>query len=145
MDMKLEVSIIPVSDVDRAKAFYTKLGWRLDIDYIADEHFRALQFTPPNSEASIIFGKGITSARPGSVDSLVLAVDDIEAAHADLVARGIEASQVFHYSAGPFNNSLTAVPGLFIRCDSGTANPGTHRISLPETTTGHVLRAVPVT
>lgn len=106
MDMKLEVSIIPVSDVDRAKAFYTKLGWRLDIDYAADEHFRALQFTPPNSEASIIFGKGITSARPGSVDSLVLGVNDIEAAHADLVARGVEASEVFHYSAGPFNNSV---------------------------------------
>jgi predicted enzyme related to lactoylglutathione lyase len=80
MDMKLEVVVIPVSDVDRAKAFYEKLGWRLDIDYAPDERFRVLQFTPPGSGASIIFGKGITSARAGSFDHLVLAVDDVDAA-----------------------------------------------------------------
>jgi catechol 2,3-dioxygenase-like lactoylglutathione lyase family enzyme len=105
MDMKLEVLVIPVSDVDRAKAFYEKLGFRLDIDYVANEDFRVLQFTPPGSEASIIFGKGITPARRGSTDSLVLAVDDIDAAHANLIARGVEVSEVFHYAGGPFNNT----------------------------------------
>jgi catechol 2,3-dioxygenase-like lactoylglutathione lyase family enzyme len=106
MNMKLEVVIVPVSDVDRAKAFYEKLGFRLDIDYAADENFRVLQFTPPRSEASIIFGKGITSARSGPADSLVLAVDDIDAARDDLIARGVNVSEVFHYAGGPFNNSV---------------------------------------
>jgi catechol 2,3-dioxygenase-like lactoylglutathione lyase family enzyme len=106
MDMKLEVIIIPVSDVNRAKAFYEKMGFRSDIDYAADENFRVLQFTPPHSEASIIFGKGITSAKSGSVDSLVLAVDDVEAARTDLIARGVKVSEVFHYAGGPFNNSV---------------------------------------
>ena len=106
MDMKLEVLLLAVSDVDRAKAFYEKLGFRLDIDYAADENFRVLQFTPPRSEASIIFGKGITSARSGPADSLVLAVDDIDAARDDLIARGVKVSEVFHYAGGPFNNSV---------------------------------------
>ena len=106
MNMKLEVVIVPVSDVDRAKAFYEKLGFRLDIDYAADENFRVLQFTPPRSEASIIFGKGITSARSGPADSLVLAVDDIDAARDDLIARGVNVSEVFHYAGGPFINSV---------------------------------------
>ena len=106
MDMKLEIIVIPVSDVDRAKAFYEKLGFRLDIDYVADEKFRALQFTPPNSDASIIFGKGITAAPPGSIDQLVLAVDDVDAARSDLIARGVDVSEVFHYAGGPFNNSV---------------------------------------
>jgi catechol 2,3-dioxygenase-like lactoylglutathione lyase family enzyme len=105
MNMKLEVVIVPVSDVDRAKAFYEKMGFRLDIDYVADENFRLLQFTPPNSEASIIFGKGITPAESGAVDSLVLAVDDVDAARADLTARGVNVSEVFHYAGGPFNNT----------------------------------------
>jgi catechol 2,3-dioxygenase-like lactoylglutathione lyase family enzyme len=106
MDMKLEVVVVPVSDVDRAKAFYEKLGFRLDIDYAANENFRVIQFTPPGSEASIIFGKGITSAKSGLADSLVLAVNDITAARDDLVARGVNVSEVFHYAAGPFNNSV---------------------------------------
>ena len=106
MDMKLEVLVIPVSDVDRAKAFYEKLGFRLDIDYVGNEDFRILQFTPPSSEASIIFGKGITPARRGSADSLVLAVDDIDAARDDLIARGVEVSEVFNYAGGPFNNAV---------------------------------------
>jgi predicted enzyme related to lactoylglutathione lyase len=92
MDMKLEVLVIPVSDVDRAKAFYEKLGFRLDIDYVANDKFRVIQFTPPNSEASIIFGKGITSAKSGLADSLVLAVEDVEAARADLASRGANVS-----------------------------------------------------
>jgi catechol 2,3-dioxygenase-like lactoylglutathione lyase family enzyme len=106
MDMKLEVVVIPVSDVDRAKVFYEKLGFRLDIDHVASENFRAVQFTPPNSEASIIFGKGVTSAPPGSIDQLVLAVDDVDATRNDLIARGVDVSEVFHYAGGPFNNSL---------------------------------------
>jgi catechol 2,3-dioxygenase-like lactoylglutathione lyase family enzyme len=106
MDMKLEILVIPVSDVDRAKAFYQKLGFRLDIDYVANATFRVVQFTPPNSEASIIFGKGITSAKSGLADSLVLAVEDVEAARADLASRGANVSEVFHYAGGPFNNSV---------------------------------------
>ncbi|MEY2501081.1 MAG: hypothetical protein QOI07_1415 [Verrucomicrobiota bacterium] len=104
MNMKLEVIILPVSDVDRAKAFYEKLGFRLDIDLV-NENFRALQFTPPQSDASIIFGKGITSAEPGSAE-LVLAVENADTARDDLVARGVNVSEVFHYAAGPFNNSV---------------------------------------
>ena len=106
MDMKLEVLVIPVSDVDRAKAFYQKLGFRLDIDYVANDKFRVVQFTPPNSEASIIFGKGIMSAKSGLADSLVLAVEDVEAARADLASRGANVSEVFHYAGGPFNNAV---------------------------------------
>ena len=105
-DMKLEVVLLGVSDVDRAKAFYQKLGWRLDGDFTVGDGFRAVQMTPPNSAASIIFGKGVTSAQPGSAHSLVLAVDDVDAARADLVARGVEVSEVFHYAGGPFNNSV---------------------------------------
>ena len=104
MNMKLEVVIVPVSDVDRAKAFYEKMGFRLDID-IANENFRGIQFTPPGSEASIIFGKGVTSVRAGSAE-LVLAVNDIDAAREELKARGVNVSEVFHYAGGPFNNAV---------------------------------------
>ena len=105
IDMKLEVVVLGVSDVDRAKAFYENLGWRLDIDIAAGD-FRGVQMTPHNSEASIIFGKGITSAKPGSAHSLVLAVDDVDAARDDLIARGVDVSEVFHYAGGPFNNAV---------------------------------------
>src|SRR5215475_7846128 len=104
MNMKLEVVIVPVSDVDRAKAFYEKLGFRLDID-IVNGNFRGIQFTPPQSEASIIFGKGVTSAGAGSAE-LVLAVDNVDAAREDLIARGVNVSEVFHYAGGPFNNAV---------------------------------------
>jgi catechol 2,3-dioxygenase-like lactoylglutathione lyase family enzyme len=106
VDMKLEVVVLGVSDVDRAKAFYENLGWRLDADFDSGDGFRVLQLTPHNSEASIIFGKGVTSAKPGSADSLTLAVDDINAARDDLIARGVEVSEVFHYAGGPFNNAM---------------------------------------
>jgi len=111
MNFKLEVIIIPVSDVDRAKAFYEKLGFRLDID-IVNENFRGIQFTPPRSDASIIFGRGVTSAKPGSAE-LVLAVDNVDAAREDLIARGINVSEVFHYAGGPFNDAIKnpRVPG----------------------------------
>jgi catechol 2,3-dioxygenase-like lactoylglutathione lyase family enzyme len=105
VDMKLEVIFLGVSDVDRAKAFYENLGWRLDID-IANGDFRGVQMTPHNSGTSIIFGKGITSARPGSTKNLLLAVDDLDVARDNLIARGVAVSEVFHYAAGPFNNAV---------------------------------------
>jgi catechol 2,3-dioxygenase-like lactoylglutathione lyase family enzyme len=105
VDMKLEVVMLGVTDVDRAKDFYQSLGWRLDIDFAAGD-FRAVQLTPHNSEASIIFGKGVTSAKPGSARELVLAVDDIDAARKDLIARGVKVSEVFHYAGGPLNNAV---------------------------------------
>jgi catechol 2,3-dioxygenase-like lactoylglutathione lyase family enzyme len=100
VDMKFEVSLIPVSDVDRAKEFYTKLGWRLDDDIVAGDDFRVVQLTPPGSGSSISFGKGITPAKPGSFRGGLI-VSDIEAAHKVFVASGIEASEVFHGS--PFS------------------------------------------
>ena len=105
-DMKLEVVVLGVSDVDRAKAFYENLGWRLDIDFTVGDDFRGVQMTPHNSEASIIFGKGSTSAEPGSAGNLILAVDDIDAARADIAAHGVEVSEVFHFAGGPFNNTV---------------------------------------
>ena len=106
IDMKLEVVLIGVSDVDRAKAFYQNLGWRLDADFVIGDGFRGVQMTPHASDASIIFGKGVTSAKPGSAQNLVLAVNDVDAARADLVARGVNVSEVFHYAGGPFNNAV---------------------------------------
>lgn len=100
VDMKLEVVVIPVSDVDRAKRFYGDLGWRLDADFIVGDEFRGIQFTPPGSPASIHFGKGIPSAAPGSATGLYLVVSDIQAARAELLGRGVEVSEVFH-RAGP--------------------------------------------
>src|SRR5262245_45185026 len=105
LDMKLEVVVIGVSDVDRAKAFYENLGWRLDADFATGDDFRVVQLTPPNSQASVILGQGITSAKPGSADSLILAVDDIDAARADLIARGVEVSEVFHDAGGVFHHA----------------------------------------
>jgi catechol 2,3-dioxygenase-like lactoylglutathione lyase family enzyme len=101
VDLKLEVLAIPVADVDRAKAFYgNRLGWRLDADFIVGDHFRGVQFTPPGSSASIHLGKGVTSAAPGSAQGLFLIVSDIQAARAELVARGVDVSEIFHV-AGP--------------------------------------------
>ena len=100
VDMKLEVVVIPVADVDRAKRFYGGLGWRLDADFVVGDAFRGVQFTPPGSSCSIHFGTGITSAVPGSVRNLYLVVSDIEAARTQLVARGVDVSEVFH-RAGP--------------------------------------------
>jgi catechol 2,3-dioxygenase-like lactoylglutathione lyase family enzyme len=99
-DMKLEVVVIPVSDVDRAKRFYTSLGWRLDADFVIGDSFRAVQFTPPGSACSIHFGLGLTTAAPGSVRGLFLVVSDIVATHADLAARGIAVADVFHRWVG---------------------------------------------
>src|SRR3954468_22374815 len=96
VDMKLEVVVLGVSDVDRAKSFYENLGWRLDADFATGEDFRVVQFTPPGSQASIIFGTGITSAEPGSIDALQLTVSDIDAARDELVGHGVDVSEVFH-------------------------------------------------
>ena len=99
VDMKFELVVIPVSDVDRAKEFYGRLGWRLDADFAAGDDYRVIQFTPPGSGGSIIFGKNVTAAAPGSAQGLYLIVSDIEAARADLLGRGIEISEVFHGGA----------------------------------------------
>src|SRR5579859_5646599 len=96
VNMKFEVVVIPVADVDRSKEFYTKLGWRLDADFPFDNGFRVVQFTPPGSGCSVQFGTKITSAPPGSAQGLYLIVSDVEAAQEDLVARGIDVSVVFH-------------------------------------------------
>jgi len=96
VDLKLEVVVLPVADVDRAKEFYGKLGWRLDADFPFDNGFRVVQYTPPGSGFSIQFGSKMTSAAPGSVQGLYLIVSDVEAARAELVARGAEVSEVFH-------------------------------------------------
>jgi catechol 2,3-dioxygenase-like lactoylglutathione lyase family enzyme len=101
IDMKLEVVTLPVSDVDRAKRFYQSLGWRLDADIVAGEHFRVVQLTPPRSECSIAFGKGVTTAEPGSAQRLELVVYDIDAAREDLASRGVDVSEVFHLDGGP--------------------------------------------
>jgi len=96
VDMKFEIVVIPVSDASRAKAFYTKLGWRLDADYDNDKDFRVIQFTPPGSGCSVIFGRNVTGAAPGSAQGLYLIVDDIETARKDLLRRGVEVGEVFH-------------------------------------------------
>jgi catechol 2,3-dioxygenase-like lactoylglutathione lyase family enzyme len=98
-DLKLEVVAVPVSDVDRAKEFYGKLGWRLDADFAFDDGFRIVQFTPPGSACSIQFGSGVTSASPGSAEGLYLVVSDIESARQELVGRGVEVGEVFHEGA----------------------------------------------
>ena len=103
VDLKLEIFVIPVSDVERAKQFYKKLGWRLDADFAAaDNDFRVLQFTPPGSACSVIFGKNVTAAMPGSAQGLYLIVSDIVAARDELLGRGVEISELFHDAAGEY-------------------------------------------
>lgn len=108
VDMKFEVTAIPVSDVDRARSFYSNLGWRLDADFVVGDTFRGVQFTPPGSSASVHFGKGVTSAAPGSASGLFLIVSDIEAARTELTSRGVDVSEIFHL-AGP---GYPPMPGL---------------------------------
>ncbi|TCU21680.1 putative enzyme related to lactoylglutathione lyase [Rhizobium azibense] len=102
IDMKLEIVVIPVSDVDRAKSFYSDLGWRLDADFAAEEGFRVIQFTPPGSGCSVIFGQNVTAASPGSAQGLYLIVSDIKAARRDLLDRGVGVSEVFHDASGEY-------------------------------------------
>ncbi|WP_405848013.1 VOC family protein [Streptomyces sp. NBC_01518] len=113
MDMKLEVVVVPVGDVDRAKDFYTALGWRLDADVATGGNFRVVQMTPPGSPASVIFGTSVTSQTPGSAQGLHLVVDDIDAAHDELKRLGADPSDVFHDEGGIFHHAGTdaRVPG----------------------------------
>jgi catechol 2,3-dioxygenase-like lactoylglutathione lyase family enzyme len=124
VDMKFEVVVIPVSDVDRANEFYTKLGWRLDADFTAGDDWRVIQFTPPGSGCSVIFGKNVTAATPGSAQGLYLIVSDIDAARKELLGRGIQVSEVFH-AAGDVHAGADE-PYLF----------GRHRVSGPDTEHG---------
>jgi len=122
IDMKLEVVVIPVSDVDRAKRFYGGLGWRLDADYASDDgYFRVIQFTPPGSGCSVIFGKNVTAAAPGSARGLYLIVSDVEAARKELLGRGVEISGVFHDAAGVYAGQDE--PYLFGRVRVGGPDP----------------------
>ena len=107
VEMKLEVVVVPVSDVDRAKRFYQTLGWRLDADFASGEDFRVVQLTPPGSRCSIVVGTGITSAKPGSAESLILVVNDVDKARDELAGRGVEVSGVFHDVDGVFHHAGT--------------------------------------
>src|ERR1700745_1935590 len=111
VDMKLECVVIPVSDVDRAKEFYRRLGWRLDADFASGDDWRVIQFTPPGSGCSIIFGKNVTAVAPGSAQGLYMTVYDIEAARKELLGRGVEISEVFHGASGVYAG--TDEPYLF--------------------------------
>ena len=122
VEFKLEVVVLPVADVDRAKAFYEMLGWRLDADLATGDDYRIVQLTPPGSSASIHFGTGVTSAAPGSVERSVLVVDDVEVARAELVARGVAVSEVFHGEDGLIHHAGTR--GRVAGPDPGRATYG---------------------
>ncbi len=121
IDMKLEIVVIPVSDVDRAKAFYAGLGWREDADFASGGDFRVIQFTPPGSGCSVIFGRNVTPAAPGSAQGLYLIVSDIEAARAALAAKGVEVSEVFHGAGDSYTGPDE--PYLFGRIRVGGPDP----------------------
>jgi predicted enzyme related to lactoylglutathione lyase len=106
-EFRLEVVVLPVSDVDRAKSFYESLGWRFDAERTVEDGYRLMQLTPPGSGCSIIFGEGVTSAPPGSAQGLHLAVYDIDAARADLIGRGVDVSETFHDASGVFHHAGT--------------------------------------
>ncbi len=105
--MRFEVTVLPVADVDRAKAFYTGLGWRLDADVSVEEHYRVIQVTPPGSPASVIFGEGLTAMAPGSVQDLMLIVEDMDAAREELISRGVDVSEPWHDETGIFHHAGT--------------------------------------
>jgi catechol 2,3-dioxygenase-like lactoylglutathione lyase family enzyme len=121
VDMKLEIVVIPVSDVDRAKAFYASLGWRLDADFASGDGWRVIQFTPPGSPASVIFGKNVTASAPGSAQGLYLIVSDIVAARNDLVRRGVDVGEIFH-GAGDIHTGMDE-PYLSGRLRLGGVDP----------------------
>lgn len=107
IDLRLEVVVLPVSDVDRAKAFYAALGWRQDADLAVDKNYRVVQFTPPGSPASIIFGTGVTTMAPGSLQDVMLVVNDLIAAREELIRRGVDVSEVWHDATGIFHHAGT--------------------------------------
>ncbi|MHA7987701.1 VOC family protein [Rathayibacter sp. CAU 1779] len=112
--IKLEVVVLPVADADRALIFYERLGWKLDVDLKVADDYRVIEFTPPASPTSIIFGVGVTDAEPGSTKGLMVVVNDIEATRADLLSRGVEVSEIFHDATGVFHHAGTTarIPGL---------------------------------
>jgi catechol 2,3-dioxygenase-like lactoylglutathione lyase family enzyme len=131
IDMALEVVTLPVADVDRAKRFYQSLGWRLDADLGGGDDFRAVQFTPPHSQCSIHFGKGLTASEPGSADRLILAVKDIDAARDDLVGRGVEVSEVYEARPPGFESQ----PGRSYSAYASFSDPDGNGWLLQEVTT----------
>jgi catechol 2,3-dioxygenase-like lactoylglutathione lyase family enzyme len=131
IDMKLEVVTLPVSDVERAKSFYQSLGWRLDADLTAGDHFRGVQFTPPRSQCSIHFGKGITTCEPGSVQRLELVVEDIDSARDDLIGRGVDVSEVYEQRPP----GLESVPGRSYFAYASFSDPDGNGWLLQEVTT----------
>ena len=144
VDTKLEVVVIPVSDVDQAKEFYESLGWRLDVDRV-DGEFRVIQFTPTGSSCSVQFGTNLTPAEPGSARALLLIVSDIDAAHDDLAARGVKVSDVFHCATGSVCRFRDAgaddrAPGPR---PSATATAPTFRSAIPTATVGCCRRSRP--
>jgi catechol 2,3-dioxygenase-like lactoylglutathione lyase family enzyme len=130
VDMKLEVVTLPVSDVDRAKSFYESLGWRLDIDLVVSDDVRTVQFTPPHSQCSIQFGKGRTTAEPGSAQAMILVVEDIDAARDDLISRGVDVSEV-HEARPPGFDS----PGRSYFARASFSDPDGNAWELQEITT----------
>ena len=143
MDYKLEVVVVPVSDVDKAKDFYQALGWRLDADFAKSEDFRVVQLTPPGSPCSIIFGTGLTSAAPGSADGLQLVVTDIEAARNELTSHGAEVSEVFHDAGGVFHHGGTG-DGQLARPRITRATARSSRSATRTATAGSSRRSPPV-
>jgi catechol 2,3-dioxygenase-like lactoylglutathione lyase family enzyme len=140
--LRLEVVVIPVADVDRAKGFYQGLGWRVDADVSAGDDYALAQMTPPASSASIIFGKGVASDQPGSIDSLVLAVDDIDAARNELLSHGVEVSDLFHDADGGLGGGFTQAhapgpdpQGRSYATYASFTNPDGNRWTLQEITT----------
>jgi catechol 2,3-dioxygenase-like lactoylglutathione lyase family enzyme len=131
IDMALEVVTVPVADVDRAKSFYQRLGWRLDIDLVISDDLRSVQMTPPHSQCSIHFGKGLTTMEPGSLERLYLAVKDLDAAREDLVSRGVEVSQVEERPKPPGLD----VPGRSYFAYASFSDPDGNRWVLQEVTT----------
>jgi catechol 2,3-dioxygenase-like lactoylglutathione lyase family enzyme len=141
--MRLEAVVVPVADVDRAKRFYQRLGWRVDVDVSAGDDYRLMHITPPASNASILFGKGVTSAPPGSIDSLVLAVDDIEAARDELLSQGVGVSDVFHDAGGgpPAALSPTPTRAPRARIPKPVPTPRMHPSAIPTATAGCCRRS----
>jgi catechol 2,3-dioxygenase-like lactoylglutathione lyase family enzyme len=121
LDLKLEIVVVPVSDVDRAKAFYATLGWRLDADFASGDGWRVIQFTPPGSACSVIFGNNVTAAAPGSAQGLYLVVSDLASVRRDLIARGIDVGQPFHDADGVYAGADE--PYLFGRVRLSGADP----------------------
>jgi len=135
IDMKLEVVNLPVSDIDRAKRFYQSLGWRLDRDFAVGDDFGAVQLTPLHSPTAITFGKGVTKAEPGSFQDLMLIVDDIDAAREDLISRGVDVSEVYHYESRPFHSAGTEARWRARTSKVAPTSPGC-RSAIPTATAG---------